>query len=228
MVETLSASAPGRRDAQPGGDDIRSDLALIADIVPPGARLLDIGCDDGALLAYLARNKGVDGRGIELSQAGVNACVRRGLSVIQGDADTDLVQYPTNAFDYVVLTQTLQATRRPDAVLRQLVRIGRHAIVSLPNFGHWRIAAHLLFEGVMPTAGERGAWYDSPNIHLCTITDFARLTDALNITIEQAILLDRRGRRLPGRRDGKPSGPLARRLVGWFADQGVFILSRKE
>jgi methionine biosynthesis protein MetW len=199
--------------------DIRADLKLIADIVPANARLLDIGCGDGALLDYLAREKHVDGRGIELSQAGVNACVRHGLSVIQGDADTDLVQYPTGAFDYVVLTQTLQATRRPDQVLEQLVRIGRHAIVSFSNFGHWRTATQLLLHGTMPALDGRHAWFDSPNIHLCTIADFAAMAETLGIAIEQAILLDRRGRRLGGHHSG--------RLSGWFADQAVFVLSRR-
>ncbi|MGD9743218.1 MAG: methionine biosynthesis protein MetW, partial [Dongiaceae bacterium] len=126
---------------------IRVDLQLIADMVDAHARLLDIGCGDGALLDYLIHFKQVDGRGMELSQAGVNACVAQGLSVVQGDADTDLAHYPTAAFDYVVLSQTLQATRNPRTVLTELVRIGRRAIVSFPNFGHWRVRWHLGVNG---------------------------------------------------------------------------------
>src|SRR5215831_6171564 len=158
------------------GSDLRRDLRLIAEMVEPGSRVLDVGCGDGALLAYLTRHKSVDGRGIELSQSGVNACVGHGLSVIQGDADRDLDAYPSGAFDYVVLSQTLQATRQPRRVVEQLVRIGRRAIVSFPNFGHWRIRAELVLRGCMPvTPALAQAWYDTPNIHLCTILDFVAL-----------------------------------------------------
>src|SRR3954454_15360561 len=131
-------------------DELRRDLRLIADMIAPQSRALDIGCGDGALLAYLARQKGVDARGMELSQSGVNACVGHGLSVIQGDADRDLEAYPDGAFDVVVLSQTLQATRRPRRVVEELVRIGRRAIVSFPNFGFWRIRLRLLLTGRMP------------------------------------------------------------------------------
>ena len=135
--------------------------------------MLDVGCGDGALLDYLVHAKGVDGRGVEISQAGVNACVTHGLSVIQGNADTDLKDYPSDAFDYIVLSQTLQATRKPHQVLKQLVRIGRHAIVSFPNFGHWRVRWQLLTRGRMPMTDSMPLqWFDTPNIHFCTILDF--------------------------------------------------------
>ena len=166
-----SAGAPAAPPSAVG--DLRRDLRLIAEMIEPGARVLDIGCGDGALLAFLAREKGVDARGIELSQSGVNACVRHGLSVIQGDADRDLDTFPAGAFDVVVLSQTLQATRQPRHVVEALVRIGKRAIVSFPNFGFWRIRLGLLCGGRMPVSELlNNSWYETPNIHLCTVADF--------------------------------------------------------
>ena len=135
---------------------IRTDQLIVADMVEPGSRVLDVGCEEGTLLDYLGRVKRVDGRGIELSMTGVRAAVAHGLSVIQGDADTDLKDYPTAAFDYVILSQTLQATRDPRGVLLHLLRIGRRAIVSIPNFGHWRMRLNLLIGGRMPVTGRPG------------------------------------------------------------------------
>src|SRR5436190_4532398 len=201
-----------------GPDEWRRDLRLIADMIDPGVRVLDIGCGDGALLAYLAREKGVDARGMELSQSGVNACVRHGLSVIQGDADRDLDAFPVAAFDVAVLSQTLQATREPRHVLETLVRIGKRAIVSFPNFGFWRIRLSLLWRGRMPVSELlNNSWYDTPNIHLCTIRDFVALCDAIGTNIERSVTLDRHGR--PFALD--PRGGLANML----AEQGVFVLS---
>src|SRR5213082_1807712 len=201
-------------------DELRRDLRLIADMVEPGARVLDIGCGDGALLAYLAREKNVDARGMELSQSGVNACVRHGLSVIQGDADRDLDAFPIGAFDVVVLSQTLQATRRPRHIVETLVRIGKRAIVSFPNFGFWRIRLSLLRRGRMPVSELlNNPWYDTPNIHLCTIRDFVGLCDEIGTKIERSVTLDRHGR--PFSLD--PRGGLANLL----AEQGVFVLSGK-
>ena len=145
-------------------------------MVRAGSRVLDVGCGDGALLQLLADTKDVDGRGIEVSRERVNACVARGLSVIQGDADRDLADYPDGAFDYAILSLTIQATRQPKTVLEQLLRIGRHAIVSFPNFGHWQVRAQLLLTGRMPVNENLPeAWYVSPNAHLCTIKDFVDL-----------------------------------------------------
>jgi methionine biosynthesis protein MetW len=175
--------------------DIRGDLLLIANMVEPASRVLDVGCGDGALLDFLARSKGVDARGVELSQDGVNACVGQGLSVVQGDADSDLVDYPSNAFDYVILSQTLQATRNPRRVLTELLRIGRRAIVSFPNFGYWRVRWRLLIDGRMPKTGILNQpWHATPNIHLCTIRDFELLCRDLGIEIERRIIVDSRGR----------------------------------
>ena len=138
----------------------RVDLLAVADMVAPGAKVLDVGCGDGELLRLLAETRGVDGRGIELSREGVNECVAKGLAVIQGDADTDLADYPNDAFDYVILSQTIQATRQPRVVLENLLRIGRRAIVSFPNFGHWRIRYEIALRGRMPlTENLPHAWY---------------------------------------------------------------------
>ncbi len=170
---------------------LRPDLAAIADMIPPGARVLDIGCGDGSLLEYLVRAKGVDGRGLELIQQNVNQCVARGLSVVQGDADADLNEYPSGIFDIVILSQTIQATEKPSYVLRELLRIGKRVIVSFPNFGHWKVRLSLLVNGRMPVTKTLGhSWHDTPNIHLCTITDFLTLAQETGAKIEKALTLD--------------------------------------
>ena len=196
---------------------IRVDLQLIADMVEAKTRALDIGCGDGALLAYLMNFKQVDARGMELSQAGVNACVASGLSVIQGNADTDLFDYPDSAFDYVILSQTLQATRAPREVLTQMLRVGKRAIVSFPNFAHWQVRLRLVFGGRMPnTPSLPYAWHDTPNIHLCSIDDFRALCGEMGVKIERAIVLDRNSAPI-----NMP--PLLANLIG---EQAVFMLRR--
>jgi methionine biosynthesis protein MetW len=196
----------------------RVDLLLIAEMVKPGSRVLDVGCGDGVLLRILAEKHGVDGRGIELSQAGVNSCVAQGLAVIQGDADTDLAYYPDLAFDYAILSQTIQATYSPRHVLEQLLRIGKHAVVSFPNFGHWRVRTQLLFGGHMPrTDNLPERWYDTPNIHLCTIKDFLGLCDDIGAKVERAIALNASGTKLVAM-------PLFAQNL--FGEQAVFLLSR--
>lgn len=202
-----------------GSYNLRGDLQIIANMVAPGSRLLDVGCGDGALLDYLIHEKDVDGRGVELSMEGVNACVSHGLSVIQGDADTDLDDYPDGAFDYVVLSQTLQATRAPRDVLVNMLRIGRRAILSFPNFGHWRVRMSLMFEGRMPvTNALPHQWYDSPNIHSCTIKDFLGLCAEMGFTIERSIALSHSGTRRRIR-----SNVALANLAG---EQAVFLLTK--
>jgi len=199
----------------------RADHLLIAQMVEANSRVLDVGCGDGALLRLLASSRGVNARGIEISQAGVNDCVSKGLSVIQGDADTDLNDYPTDSFDYVILSQTLQATQRPKLVLENMLRIGRHAIVSFPNFGHWRIRMQLLLRGRMPiTAGLSSPWYETPNIHFCTIRDFVELTESMGARIERAVAINQLG------------APLRLSAPWWvwnmFGEQAIFLLSRQK
>jgi methionine biosynthesis protein MetW len=193
---------------------LRPDLAAVADAVPAGARVLDIGCGDGALLAYLRDSKGVDARGIDVSSANVASAVARGLSVVQGDADADLGDYPDSAFDMVILSDALQAMRSPATVLGELVRIGHRAIVSFPNFGHWRVRASLALGGRMPvTKSLPVSWHETPNIHFCTVDDFRALASELGLRVESAAFLSGGVRRGEG-------------LANLLAEQAVFVLAK--
>lgn len=197
----------------------RTDFVVISEMVAKSTRVLDVGCHDGALLAMLTDSHGIDGRGIELAQEDVNACVAKGLSVIQGDANKDLRDYPDQAFDYVILSQAIQALRDPAEALQQMLRIGKRAIISFPNFGYWQVRAYLAFLGRMPvTETMPHTWYETPNVHYCTIRDFAELCQALDVTIERAVALDVHGKALN----------LGKSL--WWAnvlgEQAVFLLRR--
>lgn len=193
---------------------LRPDLAIIAANVANGSRVLDVGCGDGTLLAALRDERGVDARGMEIDPANVADCVARGLSVIQGDADSDLAGYPDAAFDYAILSQTLQTTRRPDLVIDQLLRIGKRAFVSFPNFAQWRIRFALMFGGTMPVTRQLPArWYDTPNIHHVTIDDFRGFVHERGFRVEQQWFLSGDGLR----------GPAAANLL---AQHAVFLLSR--
>lgn len=192
---------------------LRADLAAIAEAIAPATRVLDIGCGDGALLANLRDKKGVDARGMEIDGASVERCVAQGLSVVQGDANRDLADYPDKGFDYTVLSQTLQTATRPDQMLDQLLRVGRQAFVSFPNFAHWRTRSALLMGGRMPvTRAIPVSWYETPNIHHVTIKDFRELAQEKGAKIEREWFFS----------GGKP----VRAATNWRAEFAVFQLSR--
>jgi len=193
---------------------LRSDLAVIAAHVAPGSRVLDIGCGDGALMAELEAARGCDARGMELDGALVERCVARGLSVVQGDANVDLADYPDKAFDYAILSQTLQTATRPDRMLEELLRVGRRAFVSFPNFAHWRTRMALLFGGRMPVTRTLPlTWYETENIHHVTVEDFRDLARMKGARIERAWFFTGQ------RQIGAPG-------ANWRAEFAVFELSR--
>jgi len=193
---------------------LRSDLAVIAEHIASGSRVLDIGCGDGELLAVLRDARGCNPHGMEIAPDNVAECVAKGLAVLQGDADKDLVFYPDDSFDYAILSQTLQTTKRPDLVLEELLRIGRRAFVSFPNFAHWRTRLSLLWGGRMPvTRLLPVAWYETPNIHHLTITDFRSLVAERGIKVERAWFLSG---------DKQTSAAAA----NFRAEHAVFLISR--
>jgi methionine biosynthesis protein MetW len=199
---------------------MREDFREILRLVRPGARVLDVGCADGSLLELLIREKGVDGQGLELSHAGVAACLARGLAVVQGDADHDLDDFPSRAFDYAILSDTLQSMRDPRHVLSELLRIAGRAVVSLPNFGHWRVRMSLMFRGRMPeTRALPEPWWSTPNIHLCTLADFTDLCRALDLRIDACAALS-------AGRLARPIDPL-RAVENWRSESALFLLSRR-
>lgn len=193
---------------------LRPDLAVIADHIEPGTRVLDIGCGDGVLMAALRDEKQVDARGLEIDAAQVEQCVARGLSVVQGDADRDLSEYPDAAFDYAILSQTLQTAERPDLMLDQLLRVGRQAFVSFPNFAHWRMRTALLVNGRMPVTRHLPvSWYETQNIHHVTVTDFRQLLTDKGVTADRSWFF-------AGDREIGAAG------ANWRAEYAVFQLSR--
>ena len=192
---------------------LRPDLAIIADAVPATSRVLDVGCGDGELMVAL-RNKGVDARGLEIDPANVTAAIARGQSVVQGDANRDLADYPDDAFDYAILSQTLQTTERPDKIVDELLRIAPRAFVSVPNVAHWRVRLDLLWGGRMPvTRLLPVAWYETPNIHHVTVSDFRDLLRAKGIAVEAAWYLS----------GDKPTSAAA---ATWRAEHAIFLIAR--
>jgi methionine biosynthesis protein MetW len=197
----------------------RIDHSVILDFIPAGTKVLDLGCGDGSLLVKLVRQKGVTGRGIEISEEGVRACIAKGLTVMQGDIDKGLRDYPDNSFDYVVLNQTLQAVKKPDVVLSEILRVGKKGIVGFPNFAYWKMRFYLFTYGRMPkTEFLPYEWDDTPNIHFCSILDFREYCAKNGVTIEKTVYLtaDRGGRVLRGVRPNM------------FAENAVYLLSAGE
>ena len=167
---------------------MKKEFKVIADLLPNNTRVLDVGCGDGALMDFLVKEKNIEVRGLELNQNNVQECIYKGLPVIQGNAETELYQFPKQSFDYVVLSQTLQAFYQPDKVLRELLRIGKSVIVSIPNFGYWKVRTSLLFFGKMPvTKTLPNTWFNTPNLHMCTIKDLFNYCEDQNISIKKVI-----------------------------------------
>ncbi len=169
---------------------MKTEYKIISDIIDKNSRVLDVGCDDGALMEYLKQNKDVDIRGIEISKEKVQTCISKGLTVLEGNAELDLKQFPNKSFDYVVLGQTLQAFVNPEIVIKELLRVGKKAIVTIPNFGHWKVRLNLLFKGTMPvTKALPNEWYNTPNIHMCTIKDFFKFSETIDFKIFKSLAL---------------------------------------
>ncbi len=199
---------------------MREDFTEILRLVRPGARVLDVGCEDGELLELLTREKRIDGQGLEISPAGVSACLAKGLAVVQGDGDRDLDHFPTRSFDYAILSKTLQQMREPRHVLSELLRIADQAIVSVPNFGHWRMRVSLMARGRMPeTRTLPDPWWSTPNIHLCTLRDFTDLCLELDLRVDACAALSA----------GKPARPIKPDglLENWRSESALFLLSRR-
>ena len=169
---------------------MKSEYKIISDIIEKNSRVLDVGCDDGTLMEFLKNNKNIDIRGIEISKEKVQTCIAKGLTVIEGNAEFDLKQFPNDSFDYVVLGQTLQAFINPEIVIKELLRVGKKAVVTIPNFGHWRVRFNLLFKGTMPiTKNLPDEWYNTPNLHMCTIKDFYNFCENRKIKLDKSLAL---------------------------------------
>ena len=169
---------------------MKKEFEIIANLIEKSTRVLDVGCGDGTLMQFLKNNKKIDIRGIEISKNNVQKCVEKGLTVIEGDAEKDLVQFPDGSFDFVILSQTLQAFLNPEIVINELLRVGKKAIVTIPNFGYWKVRLHLLTKGTMPiTKNLPDEWYNTPNLHMCTIKDFYKFCDDRDIKLDKALAL---------------------------------------
>jgi methionine biosynthesis protein MetW len=215
----MGMTVPDAAEVRFVAKNMRLDLRLIAEMIAPGSRVLDIGCGDGELIEHLIRLKSADARGIEIDMAEATEAVAAGLPVIHGDADNDLAFYPDGAFDYVVLSRTLQAVERPREVLRQMLRIGGRAIVSFPNFGHWQLRVKLLLDGRMPDNETWSRpWYETPNIHPCTIRDFFALCAMEGYVVERWLAVDEKGLSTPWKRSPW--------LANLFGEQALFLLRR--
>lgn len=201
--------------------NIRYDLEIIAQLIEPNKKVLDIGCGDGELLEFLQIHKNIDARGLEISPKQVSKALVRGISVIQGDAENDLTYYPDQNFDYAILSQTIQATHKPKEILEEMLRIAKYAIISLPNFAHFRNRLHLMFKGTMPVnKAIPFEWYETPNIHFCSIEDFERLCTKLGFIIQKKTFLTSKHRLI--------SFFGHKKIANLFAEYGIFLITKKE
>jgi len=170
---------------------MKKEFKIISELIENNTRVLDVGCGDGTLMKYLKDKKNVDTRGLEISKNNVQNCTSKGLSVIEGNAEKDLHQFPNLSFDYVVLSQTLQAFYNPEKVIDDLLKVANKAIVTIPNFGHWKVRIHLLLKGTMPvTKNLPNEWYNTPNLHMCTIKDFSNFCSKKKIELYKSIALN--------------------------------------
>jgi len=197
----------------------KKDFKIISDLIPNGSSVIDVGCNDGSLLQYLNEENNINGRGMEIDQNKVQLCLSKGISVIEGDADVDLFDYPDNLFDFSILTYALQATKSPKTVLSQLVRISKKSIISFPNFGHWKIATSLLLNRKMPISNKLSySWHETPNLHFCTINDFIDLCEEIDINIEiKANLKTYKFSKYTGKNF----------FDSYFSEAGLFLISKK-
>ncbi len=200
---------------------IRLDHKIILNIISHGSRVLDIGCASGELLDLLYKKKKIEGQGIEINHANVEVCLKNGLSVVEGDANNEITNFPDNVFDYVILSQTLQTVEKPKWVLEQILRVGKRGIVSFPNFGYWKCRKQLFINGKMPVTRElEKSWYNTPNIHLCTIEDFYELASKMNINIEKQYGIYATGKKI--------DNLILKYFLNLFAAHGVFMISKKK
>ena len=198
---------------------MKPEYKIISDMITNNTRVLDVGCDDGTLMEFLKKNKNVDIRGIEISKEKVQTCIAKGLTVIEGNAEFDLKQFPDKSFDYVVLGQTLQAFINPETVIKELLRIGKKAIVTIPNFGHWKVRLNLLTLGTMPvTKTLPNDWYNTPNIHMCTIKDFVKFSEIIGFKIYKSLALANKNVSTI-----KSSNLFLKNL---FAELGIFLIEK--
>ena len=198
---------------------MKNEFKVIADLIEKDKRVLDVGCSDGTLMNFLKENKNINIRGLEISKDKVQKCIAKGLTVIEGNAEKDLVQFPNKAFDYVILSQTLQAFLDPELVLNELLRVGKKAIVTIPNFGYWKVRLHLLTKGTMPvTKTLPDMWYNTPNLHMCTIKDFVDFTSSRNFKIFKSLALNNDSISLINKSNLG--------LKNFFSDLGIFLIEK--
>ena len=198
---------------------MKNEFRVIADLIEKNTRVLDVGCADGTLMKFLKDNKNIDIRGLELSKDKVQECIAKGLTVIEGNAEKDLKQFPEKSFDYVVLSQTLQAFLNPELVISELLRVGKKAIVTIPNFGYWKVRLHLLTKGTMPiTKTLPDEWYNTPNLHMCTIKDFVYFAKVRNFKIFKSLALNDQNVSLINNTNLG--------IKNLFADLGIFLIEK--